>query len=169
MRHKAGLLNYLLENKLFQVIRAPQTRPSPAPTRVSSSCFAFIQRITSNYLGSPCLVEAYRLRQSSSGFRRTANSPTGVVFVCSVISPVVREGDTVTASTSAINFSGWPALQRQLLVSVINKIRKDIEDSNRTVARANWKQCTTLLRWERNVCGLQIPSPHISVELNLLK
>ena len=139
MYHKAGLMNYLLENGLFQVIRLPTLRPFSALTHVSRSSRAFIQRISSSYLGSPILVKAYRLCASSSGFRRTDYSPTGVVFVCSIISSAENEENMASVSTSTTNPSGWPALQHQLLVSVINKIRKDIE-------KLNWEHCTSLLR-----------------------
>lgn len=145
LRHKAGLLHYVLENSLFNAVPLPHTRPPPSLTRVSESCYAFIRRFSSSYLGSSYLTEAYRLRVSPFGFRRVSDNPIGVVFVCSLVSPAVDCENAATASSSS-SPPGWPVLQRQLLVSIISKIRTAIEQSSGTIAEANWEQCTGLLR-----------------------
>ncbi|VDO07202.1 unnamed protein product [Rodentolepis nana] len=131
--HKAGLLQYLLENSLFNLIHTSHSRPSAAPTHASPICLSYINRIRSGYLSSPALISAYQLSTTPSGFRRTpCGSSTGVVFVCGLVFSGSRQ-------------LGWPKLQRQLLVSVIKKIRKAIEVASGTIQRANWKHCTSLL------------------------
>nr|CDS25464.1 conserved hypothetical protein [Hymenolepis microstoma] len=131
--HKAGLLQYLLENSLFNLIHTSNSRPSADPTHASRICLSYINRIRSDYLSSPELISAYQLSTTPSGFRRTpCGSSTGVVFVCGLVFSDSRQ-------------LGWPMLQRQLLVSVIKKIRKAIEETSETIQRANWKHCTSLL------------------------
>ncbi|VDM33066.1 unnamed protein product [Hydatigera taeniaeformis] len=142
LRHKAGLLHYMLENSLYDVYPLPHARPPPSLTRVSESCYAFIRRFISSYLGSSYLTEAYRLHVSPSGFRRAFDNPIGMAFVCSLVSPAVDRENAATTSSST---PGWPALQRQLLVSSINKIRMAVEQSSGTIAEANWEQCIGLL------------------------
>nr|CDS17007.1 hypothetical protein EgrG_000972700 [Echinococcus granulosus] len=171
LRHKAGLLHYLLENSLFSAIPLPHTRPPPLLTRASESCYAFINRFSSSYLGSSYLTEAYQLRISPSGFRRASDNPIGVVFVCSLVSPTV-DYETAAASSSP----GWPVLQRQLLVSIISRIRTAVEQSTSNISEANWEQCIGLLSymfslvngWHRGLPASDLPN-YIEILQSLAK
>lgn len=131
--HKAGLLQYLLENSLLNLIRISHSRPPAALTHTSASCHSYINSISSGYLGSPTLISAYQLSTTPAGFLRTPNgSSTGVVFICKLVFSVSGR-------------LGWPILQGQLLLSVINKIRAAIEETSGTIRGANWEHCTSLL------------------------
>ncbi|KAM7537474.1 hypothetical protein Aperf_G00000073311 [Anoplocephala perfoliata] len=151
--HKAGLLQYLLENSLFDLLHQSHLRPSPALTYVSDSCLAYVDRISSGHLGSPALISAYRLCVTPAGFRRAVGSSTGVVFVCGLVS-------------SASGQFGWPVLQLQLLVPVIKKIRLAIEQSSETIQEASWEHCTSLLGyifsllngWHQHLPPMDLPN-----------
>ncbi|KAL5110212.1 hypothetical protein TcWFU_004213 [Taenia crassiceps] len=163
LRHRAGLLHHVLENSLLSVVPILHTRPLPSLTRVPESCYAFIRRFVSSYLDSSYLTEAYRLRVFPSGFRRTSDNPIGVVFVCSLISP---------AATSSSSPPGWPALQRQLLVTVISKIRTAVEQSSGTIADANWEQCVWLLSYMFSLINEWhggLPAPELSNHIEILQ
>ncbi|VDK22941.1 unnamed protein product [Taenia asiatica] len=171
LRHKAGLLHYVLENSLFSAVPIPHTRPPPSLTRVSESCQAFIRRFISSYLGSSYLTDAYRLRVSSSGFRRASANPIGVVFVCSLVSPAVDCANAAAASSSS-SPPGWPALQRRLLVTIVSKIRTAVEQSSGTIAEANWEHCVGLLGYMFSLINgwhKSLPAPDLPNYIEILQ